>query len=258
MEKELEQFSSPEILYPSVENYERAANILSQGGLGVWRISSARNAYGFGVNVADKRVVEKMNKAKQRALGQIPIFGLLPEQLEKYADLRRIDNLGSEIKELFKTISIQNVFLIVPPTNEIPPHLITYGDDGPTIAFMLFANELYKPSVEIYTRLLRKRPEAILGGSSANIHKREMCTSVNAVKEQLGSKIDFIIDMTSMWPDQRGLTTPAPMIVLPVNTEESFIVYRGGDVFINASNQSFSLSEGPLPKEFIDLLSETL
>lgn len=240
-----------EMLLPNEAGYERAAEILHHGGIGVLNISRDRRPWGFVVNGIERSSVEMMNRIKGRRLDQPPVMGVLPEKLGEIVDLESLSSISGELKELFDVLRLQNIFAIMPATEGAPGHLI--APETGTVAVMLFTKgEKYKPVREIYYRLLEKDPNAIIGGSSANLHGKPICYTLVEVKDQLGDKIDFIMDTSFFWGERETLEGGAPMVMLPLEENNSIVVYRGGDVFIGSNLARVTLKEGPLPPKLIE------
>lgn len=249
---------TPEILLPDEEGFERAAEILHCGGVGVMHISRDRGPWGFVINAAKKSSVEKMNSIKERELDRPPVMGILPERLEEIVDLESLSSISAELEELFAVLSPQNIFTIVPAAEGVPGHLITPKTG--TMAVMLFTEgERYKPVREIYYRLLEKDPDAIIGGSSANLHDQPICYTLEEVEDQLGERIDFIMDTSSFWGERETLKGGAPMVMLPLEKKGQIVVYREGEVFIfiGAGLERLTLKAGSFPAEFIARLLDT-
>ncbi len=164
------------ILKPDDETLKKAATIIREGGLVAF---PTETVYGLGANAFNKEAVAKIFETKQR-----PAFDPL---IVHIADFEAIEYLCSEVHEkvifLIKKFWPGPLTLVLPKKN-IVPDIVSAGLK--TVAVRM-------PSHPVALKLI-KEVGVPISAPSANLFGKLSPTTADHVKEQLGEKIDLIID----------------------------------------------------------------
>ena len=154
----------------------RGAEILSSGGIGAF---PTETVYGLGGNALDPSAVARIFEVKGRPLDD-PLIVHIHEP-------GQIDELALGVPPKARCL-VENFWpgplTIVLPKRESVPDLVTAG--GATVAVRL-------PSHPTAAALIRMAGVPV-AAPSANLFGRISPTSAQHVREQLGAKIDFLID----------------------------------------------------------------
>ncbi|MDA3939025.1 MAG: L-threonylcarbamoyladenylate synthase [Spirochaetia bacterium] len=165
-----------EVLKASKESIERAAAILQAGGLVAF---PTETVYGLGASALDPKAVARVFEVKNR-----PSFDPF---IVHIADSSDLEQLCTRINE--KAYKLIDKFwpgplTLVLPKSDIIPDIVTAGNN--TLAVRM-------PSHPIALELIRQTGLPI-AAPSANPFSRLSPTTADHVKNQIGSKIDLIID----------------------------------------------------------------
>lgn len=187
----------------SSENIEKAAAIIKAGGLVSF---PTETVYGLGGNSLDPSAVAKIFEAKAR-----PTFDPL---ITHIADLEMLDRIAEvnnqKIFDIIEKFWPGSLTLIV-PKKDIIPHLVTSGLE--TMAVRM-------PDHPTALELIKKSTGAV-AAPSANPFGYLSPTTAEHVDEQLGNKIDMVLD---------GGTCPVGVesTVLDVTGDRPIVLRPGG------------------------------
>ncbi len=155
---------------------DRAASLLASGGLVAF---ATETVYGLGANAYDAGAVARIFSAKER-----PEFDPLIVHL---GDLRSLPDVVASVPPLAERLIDAfwpgPLTLVLPKTNRIPD-LVTAG--LPTVGVRMSAHPL---SLE-----LLRRANVPVAAPSANLFGQVSPTTARHVAEQLGERIDYILD----------------------------------------------------------------
>lgn len=164
------------ILPATSENIKKAAETIRKGGLVAFPTDTV---YGLGANAFDSLAVARIFEVKQR-----PRFDPIIVHIVNFNDVERLCLKVDEKARLLIKKFWPGPLTIVLPKSPIVPDIVTAGLE--TIAIRM-------PSHPIALELI-KRAEVPIAAPSANVFGRLSPTTVEHVIEQLGDKIDLIID----------------------------------------------------------------
>ena len=154
---------------------EKGIKILQQGGVIVYPTDTV---YGLGADAFNSTAVERIYEIKNRPKHrQFPLL---------IADVERLATLAEPIPEiawfLAKWFWPGGLTLVLPKIDSLPSHLAP----GPTIAVRV-------PNHPVCLALIQCLGNPIIG-TSANVSGQSAALTAEEVEQQLGGKIDFIIN----------------------------------------------------------------
>ncbi|MCX7917117.1 MAG: L-threonylcarbamoyladenylate synthase, partial [bacterium] len=165
-----------QILKANKENIEIAVNILKKGGVIAF---PTETVYGLGANGLNEIAVAKIFEIKRR-----PFFDPIILHIANKEDIkklwRKIDKRAEKLIEKFWP----GPLTIIQEKTEIVPYIVTAGLE--TVAIRM-------PSHPIAIEIIKKSGFPI-AAPSANLFGRLSPTEAVHVKEQIGNKIEIIID----------------------------------------------------------------
>ncbi len=155
---------------------EKGIAILRQGGIVAYPTDTI---YGLGVSMTNRQAVERIYHVKQRPLDMaLPLLVASVDQIEALAET--VPEVARELIRRF----LPGALTIMLPASPSVPDVITAG--GKTVAVRIPAHPTPIALIEgIGTPLV---------GTSANISGRPGPLTAAEVYDQLGSKVDLIID----------------------------------------------------------------
>jgi L-threonylcarbamoyladenylate synthase len=154
----------------------RAAALLSSGGLVAF---ATETVYGLGADALEARAVARIFEAKGR-----PRFDPLIVHVPEVTSLERlVSSVPAKARELIDRFWPGPLTLVLPRT-EIVPDLVTAG--LPTVGVRM-------PAHPLALDLLR-RSRTPVAAPSANLFGQVSPTTAQHVADQLGSRIDYILD----------------------------------------------------------------
>ena len=154
---------------------EKGVKILQKGGVIAFPTDTV---YGLGSDVFNSTAVERIYEIKNRPKHrQLPLL---------IADVEQLTTLADPIPEIAWFLGRRfwpgGLTLVLSKTNSLPVYLAS----GPTIAVRL-------PDHPICLAIIQRLGNPIIG-TSANISGQPAALTAEVVRQQLGGKIDFIID----------------------------------------------------------------
>jgi L-threonylcarbamoyladenylate synthase len=154
---------------------EKGVKILKKDGVIAFPTDTV---YGLGADAFNATAVERIYKIKNRSRHQqLPLL---------IADIEQLTALANPIPEIAWFLTRHfwpgGLTLVLPKTDSLPVHLAS----GPTIAVRV-------PNHPICLALIQRLGNPIIG-TSANISSRPSVLTADEVEQQLGGKIDFVID----------------------------------------------------------------
>lgn len=155
---------------------EEAARILNEGGLVAL---PTETVYGLAANALDPVAVAKIFAAKQR-----PFFDPLIVHIPEFDWLSRIVTEVSPVAQKLANRFWPGPLTLVLPKKEIVPDLVTSG--LPSVAVRIPDHEL--------TRQVLRLAQTPVAAPSANPFGRLSPTTAEHVRQQLGDRIDAILD----------------------------------------------------------------
>ncbi len=209
---------------------ETAAAILRSGGLVAF---PTETVYGLGASALDERAVARVFEVKER-----PRFDPL---IVHVADLDGAVRLAAEFPAAAQKLAAAfwpGPLTVVLRKRPIVPDLVTAG--GPTVALRV-------PDHPLAQELLRavKLP---IAAPSANPFGRISPTTAEHVREQLGGKIDLILDggpcRVGVESTVLQLTGDQPILLRPGGTALEDIEALIGQVVVPATEQPHRAAEG--------------
>jgi L-threonylcarbamoyladenylate synthase len=164
------------MICPIGTDVERAARLLREGGLVAF---ATETVYGLGGNALDPRAVARIFEVKGR-----PRFDPLIVHLADASWLGRVvPRVDDPARELTRRFWPGPLTLVLPKTEAVPD-LVTSG--LPTVAVRVPGHPL--------ARELCRQADVPVAAPSANLFGRLSPTSAADVAEQLGDRIDYILD----------------------------------------------------------------
>ena len=154
---------------------EKGVKILQKGGVIAFPTDTV---YGLGGDAFNSTAVERIYEIKNRPRHmQLPVF---------IADIERLATLANPIPECARFLARRfwpgGLTLVLPKADLVPAYLAP----GPTIAVRI-------PNHPVCLTLIEHLGNPIIG-TSANISSRPSVLTADEVEQQLGGKIDFVID----------------------------------------------------------------
>jgi L-threonylcarbamoyladenylate synthase len=154
---------------------EKGVRILQMGGVIAFPTDTV---YGLGADAFNSTAVERIYEIKNRPKDrQLPLL---------IADVERLTALAEPIPEIAWFLARRfwpgGLTLVLPKTDSLPVHLAS----GPTIAVRV-------PNHLVCRALIQHLGNPIIG-TSANISGQPAALIAEEVGQQLGGKIDFVID----------------------------------------------------------------
>ena len=154
---------------------EKGVRILQQGGVIVYPTDTV---YGLGADAFNSTAVERIYEIKNRPKHrQFPLL---------IADVERLATLAEPIPEIAWFLARRfwpgGLTLVLPKTDSLPAYLVP----GPTIAVRV-------PNHSVCLALIQHLGNPIIG-TSANVSGQPAALTVEEVGQQLGEKIDFVIN----------------------------------------------------------------
>lgn len=193
-----------QILRATKTNINKAVEVIKNGGLVAF---PTETVYGLGADGLNPIAVAKIFEAKNR-----PTFNPLilhissPEYLDKIAQINN-DKVNLLIEKFWP-----GPLTLVMPKKDIVPKIVTAGND--TVAVRMPNN---KVALELIDRC-----EVPIAAPSANVFGRLSPTTASHVSEQLGEKVNIILD--------GGKTTIGlESTIIKVN-DEGFVLLRHGGI----------------------------
>ncbi|MEM1689461.1 MAG: L-threonylcarbamoyladenylate synthase [Candidatus Hadarchaeales archaeon] len=195
-------------LRPEKEVIERAAEIIRRGGIVAF---PTETVYGLGANALDENAVRKVFEVKQR-----PADNPLIVHISRLDDLYLLASEVPEIANKLVSSFWPGPLTIVLPRSEIVPDVTTGG---------LWTVAIRMPSHPV-ARALIEASEVPIAAPSANLAGKPSPTSASHVFQDLGGKIDMILDggeiIHGVESTVLDLTTSPPTLLRPgpVSVEE--------------------------------------
>ena len=154
---------------------EKGVKILQRGGVIAFPTDTV---YGLGGDAFNSTAVERIYEIKNRPRHQpLPVL---------IADIERLATLANPIPEFARFLARRfwpgGLTLVLPKADLVPAYLAA----GPTIAVRI-------PNHPVCLTLIEHLGNPIIG-TSANISSRPSVLTADEVEQQLGGKIDFVID----------------------------------------------------------------
>jgi len=154
---------------------EKGVKILQKGGVIAFPTDTV---YGLGADAFNSTAVERIYEIKNR-----PKYRQLPLLI---ADVERLTTLAKPIPEIAWFLASRfwpgGLTLVLPKTDSLPVYLAS----GPTIAVRV-------PNHPVCLAIIQHLGNPIIG-TSANISDQPAALTAEEVGQQLGGKIDFIIN----------------------------------------------------------------
>ncbi len=152
---------------------EEASRILLRGGLVAFPTDTV---YGLGCDPFNSDAVRRLMLAKNRQKGELPVL------VDSYETANRLGRLGKASGLIAHTFWPGQLTLVVPALAPFPPEVAPNGLVG-----------LRVPDRSDTLAFIRACRGSIVG-TSANISGRPSPTSAKAVMQQLGERVDVILD----------------------------------------------------------------
>lgn len=186
---------------------EKVAFALKEGKVAIF---PTETVYGIGTNATLEKAVERVFSVKERDKSKALIV-----LVSSYQMATTIAEISNQIeKDLINRFWPGPLTLIL-KKKDIIPSVVTGGKD--TIAICECDNELVKKLIEI--------SNVPLVASSANLSGLGTTTSIETIKRDLGSKVDYIID-------QGDILENTPTTVVQV-INDKIVVLREGKISLN-------------------------
>ncbi len=164
------------ILKVDEDSLREAASIIKAGGLVAF---PTETVYGLGACALNPKAVAKIFEVKQR-----PHFDPIIVHIADFKDVYRLCTKVNEKAKLLIEKFWPGPLTLVLPKSNIVPDIVTAGLD--TVAIRM-------PSHPVALKLIKKA-EVPIAAPSANLFGHLSPTTAEHVAEQLGDKIDLIID----------------------------------------------------------------
>ena len=154
---------------------KEAVQILKKGGV---IVVPTDTVYGLGADAFNSNAVDRIYEIKKRCR-HLPLPLLL-------SDISQITMIAESVPKIGWSLASRfwpgGLTLVLPKIASLPPYL----SRGPTIAVRI-------PNHPICLALIEGLGRPIIG-TSANISGRPSCLTADEVKQQLGDKVDLIVD----------------------------------------------------------------
>jgi L-threonylcarbamoyladenylate synthase len=225
-------FKMAEILKFSCKSIEKAVNILKKGGVIAF---PTETVYGLGANGLNPDAVIKIFEIKKR-----PFFDPIILHVGRKEDIQKLwSKTNKKAEKLIEKFWPGPLTIILPKT-DIVPYIVTAGLD--TVAIRM-------PSHPVALEILKKIDFPV-AAPSANIFGRLSPTEAKHVQEQIGDKIELIIDggkcPVGIESTVIDLTEEKGIILRPGGISKEEIEKIIGKVEIIRKNEKIS-SPGQLP-----------
>ena len=155
---------------------EEPANVIKNGGLVIF---PTETVYGIGANGLDERAVNKIYIAKGRKTDNPLILHVSNKEM-----IYSITNNISKLEEVLIEKFMPGPFTIILNRKEIVPNIVTGGLD--TVGIRMPNNEIALKLIDY-----AKTP---IAAPSANISGKPSGTRIEDIMQELGDKVDFIIN----------------------------------------------------------------
>jgi L-threonylcarbamoyladenylate synthase len=211
-------------VHPDSATIERAAAIIRRGGLVAF---PTETVYGLGANAYDDDAVLAIYAAKRRALNDPLIVHL--------AEKREVESLAAELSPSAWALADRfwpGPLTLVMPKLPVIPDVATAG--LPTVAIRV-------PSHPVAQALIRAAGVPIVA-PSANLFTRTSATTAAHVVEDLGDRVDLILDGG---PAPHGIEST---VVLPARDEVRLL--RPGATTPESLADALSELDPPIPLRF--------
>ncbi|WP_457611690.1 L-threonylcarbamoyladenylate synthase [Methanocaldococcus sp.] len=163
------------ILKATDENIKKAAEVIKKGGLVAF---PTETVYGLGADALNKEAVAKIFEVKQR-----PLIDPVIIHISKFGDLEKLGYVDERAIKLAKAFWPGPLTLVL-PKKDIVPNIVTAGLDCVAIRM---------PAHPVALKLI-KYSERFIAAPSANLFSKLSPTKAEHVYEQLGDKVDIILD----------------------------------------------------------------
>jgi len=159
---------------PNLQIIKKAVAILKKGGVVAFPTDTV---YGIGVNALNKKAVEKIYQIKKRDKNK-PLIILIGRK----SDARKISHFNATAQKCGVAFWPGPLTLVLPAKKDIPKYLTSNGKIG-----------VRMPNNKIFLSLARACKFS-LATTSANLSDGKNPTSAQEVKNNIGNKIDLIIN----------------------------------------------------------------
>ena len=158
----------------SVENIREAARLVLEGGLIAYPTDTV---YALGCDPFDLDAVDRLVKAKERIKGSLPIL------VSSLGEAERIGEINEKSAALARKFWPGPLTLIVQTRSNLPGKVT---DNSQSVGLRI-------PNHEATRRLILESGGAIVG-TSANISGQRSLSTAQEVLEELGGRIDLVLD----------------------------------------------------------------
>jgi L-threonylcarbamoyladenylate synthase len=202
---------------PEPPKIKLAASILKRGGLVAFPTDTV---YGLGADATNPRAIQKIFKVKKRPLSNpLPILIAKKSDLQEFTEIRNPDE--SRVVKKITNKFWPGPLTIVLKKKKIIPNIVTAGKNSVGVRV---------PADAVALAIIRALGRPI-AATSANLHGKPSPTIAMAVKKNLNTKIDLILDggKTKFGVESTILdcaTSPPTLIrlgVIPTKTIEKLI-----------------------------------
>lgn len=238
------------ILSTSESDLATAAAALAEGRLVAF---PTETVYGLGANAYDTVALARVFEAKRRpAFDPLIIHIARLETLDRIADLSVLSPESREKTRLAAASLWPGPLTLILPKREIVPDLATSG--LPSVAVRFPAHPIAQRLIELST--------GAVAGPSANPFGYLSPTRASHVAEQLGERVDFIIDggpcAVGVESTVLDMTAGIPRILRPGGTEKARLESVLGPVESFNRTVSSPTSPGQLPSHYAPRIPLTL
>lgn len=191
------------ILKATSENILKAAESLRNGNIAAF---PTETVYGLGADAFNPKAVAKVFAIKER-----PEFNPLILHINSIEQIKLVADCSNQFFEKIIHSFWPGPLTVVIPKKEIVPSIVTAGH--PTVALRMPSNNV---ALELIQRLGNP-----IAAPSANIFGRLSPTTADHVEEQLGNRIDIILDDG---PSEVGVEST----IIELTDEKVFLLRHGG------------------------------
>ncbi|ADG13422.1 Sua5/YciO/YrdC/YwlC family protein [Methanocaldococcus infernus ME] len=163
------------ILKATEENIKKAAEVIRKGGLVAF---PTETVYGLGADALNKEAVAKIFEVKQR-----PLIDPVIVHISKFEDLEKLAYPTELAYKLAKAFWPGPLTMVL-PKKEVVPSIVTAGLDFVAIRM---------PAHPVALKLIEES-KTFIAAPSANLFSKLSPTRAEHVYEQLGDKVDIILD----------------------------------------------------------------
>lgn len=230
------------MLTDSEPDLRAAAAALSEGKLVAF---PTETVYGLGANAYDSRALARVFEAKRRpAFDPLIVHIASLETLERIVDLGALPPEGRGRAEKAAAALWPGPLTLILPKREVVPDLATSG--LPTVAVRFPAHPTALRLIELST--------GAVAGPSANPFGYLSPTRASHVADQLGDRVDFIIDggpcAVGVESTVLDLSSDVPRILRPGGTERERIEAALGPVELFDRTVATPTAPGQLPSHY--------